>query len=82
MFKSRHTDFWLGELEPTASIAAVATECYLLPFVRVPDPVFQLNHKSPLEHFSFVKATIEELGFAPQFAVHFAPSLQHTFSSC
>ena len=71
-----HAVFWLSELEGTAFIAAIVTEGYRLPFMRMPDPVCQLHHAS------FVRAAIDELVFGPlcsgmctsphaQFAAHF-----------
>jgi hypothetical protein len=47
-----HADFWLSDLEPTAFTAAIGTEGYWLPFMKMPDPVYQLNHKSALHHAS------------------------------
>ena len=60
-----HAVFWLSELEGTAFIAAIVTEGYLLPFMRMPDPVCQLNHRSALHHASFVRDAIDELVFGP-----------------
>ena len=42
-------------------VAGTITEGYRLPFSRLPDPLFQLNHKSALENVSFVCEAIDEL---------------------
>lgn len=57
----QHENFWLNELEPPSFVAGIITEGYCLPFLRLPDPLFQLNHKSALENVSFVCEAIDEL---------------------
>ena len=57
----QHENFWLNELEPSSFIAGIITEDYCLPFLRLPDPLFQLNHRSALENASFVGDAIDEL---------------------
>ena len=57
----QHENFWLNELEPPSFVAGIITEGYRLPFLRLPDPLFQLNHKSALENVSFVCEAIDEL---------------------
>ena len=39
----------------------IITQGYRLPFLRLPDPLFQLNHKSALENASFVSHAIDKL---------------------
>ena len=53
--------FWLNELEPSSFVAGIISEGYHLPFLRLPDPLFQLNHRSAVEHSSFVSGAIDEL---------------------
>ena len=57
----KHKDFWLNELEPSSFVAGIITEGYRLPFLRLPDPLFQLNHRSALVNASFVSGAIDEL---------------------
>jgi hypothetical protein len=57
----QHERFWLDELEPSSFVAGIVTEGYRLPFLRLPDPLFQLNHKSAVENASFVSRAVEEL---------------------
>ena len=46
----QHEHFWLNELELSSFVAGIITEGYRLPFLRLPDPLFQLNHRSALEN--------------------------------
>ena len=57
----QHEKFWLNELEPSAFVVGIITESYRLPFLRLPDPLFQVNHRSALENASFVCDAIDEL---------------------
>ena len=57
-------EFWFNELQPTDFVADIVTKGYRLPFMRMPDPVCQMNLKSALENASFVTAAIEELVLA------------------
>jgi hypothetical protein len=57
----RHENYWLNELEPSSFVAGIITEGYRLPFLRLPEPVFQLNHRSALRNASFVCDAIAEL---------------------
>ena len=52
---------WLNELEPSSFVAGIISESYRLPFLRLPDPLCQLNHRSALESASFVTHAIDEL---------------------
>ena len=56
-----HAAFWLEELDPSEFVANIVTSGYRLLFIALPDPIFQKNHRSAFENFSFVSATIEEL---------------------
>ena len=56
-----HEKFWLDELEPSSFVAGIISEGYRLPFLRLPDPLCQLNHRSALESASFVMHAIDEL---------------------
>lgn len=56
-----HSDFWLNELESSSFVQTIVTQGYTLPFTRLPDPVFLLNHNSALDNASFVHTAIEEL---------------------
>ena len=56
-----NADFWLSELQPSSFVSEIVTVGYRLPFIRPPDPIFQLNHKSARENAAFVNATIKEL---------------------
>ena len=51
----------MDELEPSAFVVGIIMEGYRLPFLRLPDPLFQLNHRSSLETASFVCDAIDEL---------------------
>jgi hypothetical protein len=53
--------FWLDEVDPSSFVADIVTEDYRLPFMRLPDLLFQLNHKSAVENASFVSRAVEEL---------------------
>ena len=57
----QHEDFWLHELEPSSFVAGIISEGYRLPFLRLPDPLFQLNHRSAMENALFVSNAIDEL---------------------
>ena len=57
----QHKKFRLNELEPSSFVAGIITECYRLPFLRLPDAVFLLNHRSALQNASFVRDAIDEL---------------------
>ena len=39
----QHESFWLDELEPSSFVAGIITVGYRLPFLRLPDPLFQMN---------------------------------------
>ena len=39
-------DFWLEKLEPSSFVAVIVSVGYCLPFMRLPDPRYQCNHKS------------------------------------
>ena len=56
-----HEKFWLDELEPSSFLAGIISEGYRLPFLRLPDPLCQLNHRSALVSASFVMHAINEL---------------------
>ena len=56
-----HAAFWLEELDPSKFVADIVTSGYRLPFIALPNPVFQRNHRSAFENFSFVSAAVEEL---------------------
>ena len=55
------SDSWLNVLRPSSFIEGVVTKGYQLPFIRMPDLVCMLNHKSALENSLFVTTAIEEL---------------------
>ena len=38
-----HAEFWLNELQPIAFVAGIVTKGYQLPFMRMLDPVGQMN---------------------------------------
>ena len=57
----QHEKFWLNELEPSSFVEGIITGGYRLPFLRLPDAVFQLNHRSALQNASFVHDAIDEL---------------------
>ena len=57
----QHKDFWLNELEPSTFVRGIVTEGYRLPFMRYPDSVCQLNHRSVHENCLFVDGAVEEL---------------------
>ena len=57
----QHETFWLNELEPSSFVAGIITGGYRLPFLRLPDAVFQLNHRSALQNASFVRDAIDGL---------------------
>ena len=59
-----HAEFWLYELEPMAFAADIVTKGYCLPFMRMPDPLCQLNNRSAIDNASFVTAAIEDLVLA------------------
>lgn len=54
----QHKNFWLNELKPSSF---VITEGYHLPCSRLPDLLFQQDHRSALENASFVGDAIDEL---------------------
>lgn len=58
---NQHENFWHNELEPSSFVVGIITEGYRLPFLRLPDPLFQRNHRSALENASFVGDAIDEL---------------------
>lgn len=45
-----HSKFWLEELEPSSFVNEIVTHGYRIPFIRLPDPFFYRNHRSPLKH--------------------------------
>ncbi len=57
----KNMDFWLNELEPSSFVAEIVSVGYCLPFMRLPDPRYQWNHKSALENAVFVADAIQEL---------------------
>ena len=57
----KNVDFWLNELEPSTFVAEIVSVGYRLPFMRLPDPRCQPNHKSVLENAAFVDDAIQEL---------------------
>lgn len=59
-----HAEFWLYELQPTAFVSDIVTKGYRLPFMRMPDPLCQLNNRSAIDNASFVTAAIEDLVLA------------------
>ena len=56
-----NAEFWLNELESSSFITGIITDGYRLPFLRMPDPLHHLNHKSALDNAAFVTASIDEL---------------------
>ena len=58
---SEHWAFWLNELETSSFVQSIITQGYQLPFLRLPDPVCLLNHRSALGNVLFVTTAIEEL---------------------
>ena len=52
----QHERFWLDELEPSSFVAVIVTEGYRLPLLKLPDPLFQMNHRSAVENtlFSYI----------------------------
>ena len=57
----QHESFWLDELEPSSFVAGIVTVGYRLPFLRFPDPLFQMNHRSVVENALFASRAIDEL---------------------
>ena len=57
----KNSEFWLNELEPSSFVAGIVTDGYRLPFIRMPDPLHHLNHKSALENAVFVSTAIDDL---------------------
>ena len=53
--------FWLNELESSSFVQSIVTEGYQLPFIRLPDPVCLVNHRSACENSTFVNTAIDEL---------------------
>ena len=56
-----NASFWLNELDPSSSVTEIVTTRYRLPFMRLPDPVCELNRKSALGNATFVTAAIKQL---------------------
>ena len=56
----KHENFWLNKLEPSSFVSSIITDDYRLPFLRLPDPLVQLNHRSALENATFVGGAIDE----------------------
>ena len=56
-----HSAFWLNELESSSFVESMVLQGYQLPFIKLPDPVCLLNHRSAYENSAFVSTAIEEL---------------------
>ena len=54
-----NADFWLKELEPSSFVADIVTKGYHLPFIKLPSPQCQPNHRSAVENVAFESAVTE-----------------------
>ena len=53
-----HSAFWLNELESSSFVESIVSQGYQLPFIKLPDPVCLMNHRSAYESSAFVSTEL------------------------